>query len=190
MKQKQTDPQADQPISASEVPMPSLDRIQQELATATSLDDFFGKQGILARLFASTLEQMLEAELTAHLGYDRYAPEGAIWLRPRGRGTAAGEALDQQRAVGVDAHFQEDPPQIGIIGLVPFEGVGTATALRPLIARNQRGRQFRHGHAQRLVHLGLGADRTYVCCIAADELPGRDNEPGSFEEENRTQREP
>jgi hypothetical protein len=58
------------------VPLLSLDHIQQELAMATSPDDFFGKEGILARLFAGTLEQMLEAELTAHLGYERYAPAG------------------------------------------------------------------------------------------------------------------
>lgn len=56
--------------------MPSVERVQQELASATSLDDFFGKQGIFARLFASTIEQMLEAELTAHLGYEPYAAEG------------------------------------------------------------------------------------------------------------------
>jgi transposase-like protein len=56
--------------------MPSVERVQQELASATSLDDFFGKEGIFARLFASTIEQLLEAELTAHLGYEPYAPAG------------------------------------------------------------------------------------------------------------------
>src|SRR5262245_11847569 len=56
--------------------LPSVERIQQELARAKSIDDFFGKDGILARLFADTIEQMLEAELTAHLGYPRHAPEG------------------------------------------------------------------------------------------------------------------
>ncbi len=56
--------------------LPSVERIQQELATATSIDDFFGKEGIFARLFARTLEQMLEAELTAHLGYEPYAANG------------------------------------------------------------------------------------------------------------------
>jgi len=56
--------------------LPSAERIQQELASATSVDDFFGKDGIFARLFATTIEQMLEAELTAHLGYERYAAEG------------------------------------------------------------------------------------------------------------------
>jgi putative transposase len=56
--------------------LPSVERIQQELARANSIDDFFGKNGIFARLFANTLEQMLDAELTAHLGYERHAPEG------------------------------------------------------------------------------------------------------------------
>jgi putative transposase len=56
--------------------MPSVERIQQELARAKSIDDFFGRDGIFARLFADTLEQMLEAELTAHLGYPRHALEG------------------------------------------------------------------------------------------------------------------
>jgi hypothetical protein len=49
--------------------LPSLERIQHELASATNLNDFFGKDGIFARLFAATIEQMLETELTAHLGY-------------------------------------------------------------------------------------------------------------------------
>jgi transposase-like protein len=56
--------------------LPSVERIQQELARAKSIDDLFGKEGIFARLFANTLEQMLDAELTAHLGYPRHAPEG------------------------------------------------------------------------------------------------------------------
>jgi transposase-like protein len=56
--------------------LPSVERIQHELAGAKSVDDFFGKEGIFARLFASTLEQMLEAELTAHLGYAPYAANG------------------------------------------------------------------------------------------------------------------
>ncbi len=66
-------PQTPPPTAAV---LPSVERIQQELATATSIDDFFGKEGIFARLFARTLEQMLEAELTAHLGYEPYAANG------------------------------------------------------------------------------------------------------------------
>jgi len=40
------------------------------------MDDFFGRDGIFARLFASTLEQMLEAELSEHLGYEPYEAKG------------------------------------------------------------------------------------------------------------------
>ena len=58
------------------IEMPSLEKIQQELATAKSIDDFWGKEGIFARLFATTLEQMLEAELTGHLGYEKYEAKG------------------------------------------------------------------------------------------------------------------
>jgi len=56
--------------------LPSAERVQQELAKAKSMDDFFGKEGIFARLFADTLEQMLEAELDEQLGYERYEVKG------------------------------------------------------------------------------------------------------------------
>jgi transposase-like protein len=40
------------------------------------MDDFFGKEGIFARLFAKTMEQMLEAELSDQLGYEPYEVKG------------------------------------------------------------------------------------------------------------------
>jgi len=45
----------------AKIQLPSLELIQQELGSAKRVDDFFGKEGIFARLFATTLEQMLEA---------------------------------------------------------------------------------------------------------------------------------
>jgi transposase-like protein len=60
----------------SEVPLPPLEVIQRELGSAKSMDDFFGKEGIFARLFGKTLEHLLEAELTAHLGYEKYEAKG------------------------------------------------------------------------------------------------------------------
>ncbi len=71
----------DQSTAPPAATLPSVERIQQELATTTSIDDFFRKEGIFTRkrvpgLFAGTLEQMLEAELTAHLGYEPYAASG------------------------------------------------------------------------------------------------------------------
>ena len=56
--------------------MPSAEEVQKELSTAKSMDDFFGKEGIFARLFSSTLEQMLEAELSEKLGYEPYEVKG------------------------------------------------------------------------------------------------------------------
>lgn len=56
--------------------LPSVEQVRNELGKAQSIDDFFGKEGIFARLFARTVEEMLEGELSAQLGYERYAAEG------------------------------------------------------------------------------------------------------------------
>jgi transposase-like protein len=40
------------------------------------MDDFFDKEGIFARLFAERLEPMLDAELTAQVGYEPYEAKG------------------------------------------------------------------------------------------------------------------
>lgn len=55
---------------------PSLEAIDHELGRAENIDDFFGKDGILAHLFADMLEQILQAELTNHLGYEPYEAQG------------------------------------------------------------------------------------------------------------------
>jgi hypothetical protein len=56
--------------------MPSREEVQRELAKAKSMDDFFGKEGIFARLFAHTIEELLETEMSAHLGYESYEAKG------------------------------------------------------------------------------------------------------------------
>ena len=56
--------------------MPDAETVAAELSKAESMDDFFGKDGIFAKLFANTLEQMMEAELTDHLGYEPYEEKG------------------------------------------------------------------------------------------------------------------
>ena len=56
--------------------MPSAEEVQAELAKVQSMDDFFGKEGVFARLFASTLEQMLAGEMSEHLGYEPYEASG------------------------------------------------------------------------------------------------------------------
>jgi putative transposase len=56
--------------------MPSAEEVQRELGKAKSMDDFFGKEGIFAKLFAQTIEEMLETELSEHLGYEPYEVKG------------------------------------------------------------------------------------------------------------------
>jgi len=56
--------------------MPTNQAVEAELAKVKSMDDFFGKEGIFARLFGKTLEHMLEAELTEKLGYENYEAKG------------------------------------------------------------------------------------------------------------------
>jgi len=56
--------------------MPSAEEVQTELSKVESIDDFFGKEGVFARLFAKTLEEMLETELSEELGYDKYEAKG------------------------------------------------------------------------------------------------------------------
>jgi putative transposase len=46
------------------------------MAKIQSPDDFFGKDGAFAKLFARTMKEMVEAELTDHLGYEKHASEG------------------------------------------------------------------------------------------------------------------
>jgi putative transposase len=77
-KKSKTTPTGTVPPSELELQsiMPSAEVVSLELATARSLDDFFGKEGIFARLFSKTIEQMLEAELTEHLGYSKYQAKG------------------------------------------------------------------------------------------------------------------
>jgi putative transposase len=52
--------------------MASADEVQRVLASVENIDDFFGKDGVFARLFGDTLTQMMQGELTAELGYEPY----------------------------------------------------------------------------------------------------------------------
>jgi putative transposase len=56
--------------------MPAPETVLQELSSAESMDDFFGKDGIFARLFGKIMEALLEAEMSEHLGYERYEAKG------------------------------------------------------------------------------------------------------------------
>ncbi len=43
------------PVRELQPHFPSLEKIQQELGSAQSINDFFGKEGIFARLFSETI---------------------------------------------------------------------------------------------------------------------------------------
>jgi putative transposase len=102
--------------------LPSVEQIQRELASATSIDDFFGKEGIFARLFASTLEQMLDAELTAQLGYERYAAAG------RNSGNSRNGARQRKlRTSGGDVTIQVPRDRNGIFQSPLLEPYQTST---------------------------------------------------------------
>ena len=60
----------------NQISMPSAEEVARELGKATSIDDFYGKDGIFARLFSKTVQEMLEAELTSELGYERHEAKG------------------------------------------------------------------------------------------------------------------
>jgi transposase-like protein len=56
--------------------MPSTEEVQRALANVENIDDFFGKEGVFARLFGETLTQMMQGELTTELGYEPYEARG------------------------------------------------------------------------------------------------------------------
>jgi putative transposase len=81
--------------------MPSAEEVARELGKATSIDDFYGKDGIFARLFSKTIEEMLEAELSSELGYERYEAEG------RNSGNSRnGHYMRKMRTSGGDAEIK------------------------------------------------------------------------------------
>ena len=67
--------------------MPTAEEIAEELAGVNTTDDFFGREGVFARLFGQALEQMLEGEMSEHT-----RPKGAI------RATAATDATPRECA--------------------------------------------------------------------------------------------
>ncbi|MCZ7604208.1 MAG: IS256 family transposase [Melioribacteraceae bacterium] len=53
-----------------------IEQLKADLSKAKNYEDLMGKDGAIKKLISKTLEQMLEAELTEHLGYERYSPDG------------------------------------------------------------------------------------------------------------------
>lgn len=53
-----------------------LEQLKADLKDAKTYEDLMGKDGAIKKLLAKSLEQMLEAELSEHLGYEKYSPLG------------------------------------------------------------------------------------------------------------------
>ena len=53
-----------------------IEQLKADPSKAKNYDDLMGKDGAIKKLISKTLEQMLEGELTEHLGYERNSPEG------------------------------------------------------------------------------------------------------------------
>ena len=53
-----------------------LEQLKADLSEAKTYSDLMGKDGAIKKLLGKSIEQMLESELTEHLGYDKYSPIG------------------------------------------------------------------------------------------------------------------
>jgi putative transposase len=53
-----------------------IQQLQEDLKSCKSIDDLLGKDGVIEKLIKRTVERMLDAELTEHLGYEKHSPAG------------------------------------------------------------------------------------------------------------------
>jgi len=53
-----------------------IEQLKADLSGATTYRDLMGKDGAIKNLLAKSIEQMLDSELTEHLGYPRHSPAG------------------------------------------------------------------------------------------------------------------
>jgi len=53
-----------------------IKQMEKDLAKVKTLDDMLGKDGLIKNLIKALTEQILEEELSAHLGYEKYDPKG------------------------------------------------------------------------------------------------------------------
>ncbi len=62
--------------SPGKIDRPTAEALHRALNSATSIDDIFGKEGLLARGLRTTRAQMRTGEMRAHGGYENQAPAG------------------------------------------------------------------------------------------------------------------
>ena len=54
----------------------TIEQLLKDLEKANSYEDLMGKDGAIKKLLKSSLENMLDSELTEHLGYEKHSPLG------------------------------------------------------------------------------------------------------------------
>jgi transposase-like protein len=53
-----------------------IKQLEKDLSKAKTYEDLMGKDGAIKKLLKSSLENILESELSDHLGYEKHSPEG------------------------------------------------------------------------------------------------------------------
>ena len=53
-----------------------IEQLRADLNTARTYNDLMGENGAIKKIIKASLEGMLDAELTEHLGYNKYSPTG------------------------------------------------------------------------------------------------------------------
>lgn len=53
-----------------------IEQLKADLKTARTYQDLMGENGAIKKIIKASLEGMLDAELTEHLGYEKYSPAG------------------------------------------------------------------------------------------------------------------
>ncbi len=103
-------------------------------------DELFGKDGLFTKLKKAALESMLEAEMSAHLGYDKHAPEGFNGDNSRNghntkRVIVADETLELDVARDRDGEFEAQLVKKGQRRIAGFDDQVIALYARGLSVR-------------------------------------------------------
>ncbi|MCK9281625.1 MAG: transposase [Melioribacteraceae bacterium] len=53
-----------------------IEQLRADLNTARTYNNLMGENGAIKKIIKASLEGMLDAELTEHLGYNKYSPTG------------------------------------------------------------------------------------------------------------------
>jgi transposase-like protein len=60
-----------------------IEQLKADLSKVKNYDKLMGRDGAIKKLLDPSLEQMLESELTEHLGYEKHSPAGRNTVNSR-----------------------------------------------------------------------------------------------------------